>query len=188
MTRTAHPQHHGDDVVLPPLCPGTETARPVRDAPRLAWFTVLGIAHGARKAPTLPARVWAGYLALLAVAFYVLLLPVRLVQLLDPRAVHYVHRDDHGRVRAALTVKAKPGPRWAVGDHTTRHPGAGHGRLLRAALLPTLVAAADEHRVSIETTAATAALAAAYAAELPGLVDVGPGFPRGRRLRRPPRG
>ncbi|MBB2925571.1 hypothetical protein [Cellulomonas cellasea] len=183
MTRTTN--QPDDDVVLPPTCPGAETTRSLRDAPRLAWFIVLGLAHGARKAPTLPARVWAGYIALIAVVFYVpLLLPVRIVQLRDRRAVHYVHRDDRGRVRAVLTVKAKPGPRWEVGDHSTGHPGAGHGRLLRAALLPTLAAAADARGVTIEATAATAALAAAYIAELPGLVDVGHGSPRGRKLRR----
>jgi hypothetical protein len=186
MTRTT--RQHDDDVVLPPTCPGAATTRSLRDAPRLAWFIVLGLAHGARRAPSLPARAWAAYITLIAVAFYLpLLLPVRIVQLLDRRAVHYVHRDDRGRVRAVLTVKAKPGPRWDVRDHSTRRPGAGHGRLLRAALLPTLLAAADEHGVSIETIAATTALAAAYEHELPGLDDAGPGFPRGRKLRRPPR-
>lgn len=177
------------DVVLPPSCPDAETTRSLRDAARLAWFVVLGLAHGARKAPALPGRVVAGYLALVGAVFYLpLLLPYRAVALRDPRTVHYVHRDRRGRVRAVLTIKAKPGPVWVVGDHSARHPGAGHGRLLRAALLPTLTAAADTRAVIIEATAATPALAAAYLDELAGLIDVGPGRPRGRRLRRLSRG
>lgn len=53
-------------------------------------------------------------------------------------------------------------------------------------MLPELYAAADAAHVPIHATAATAALAAGYTHEHPELVDVGRGYPRGRRMRRDP--
>ena len=75
---------------------------------------------------------------------------------------------------------------WKVENHATARPGTGQGGALRAVVLPHLLAAADSHRVPILATAATTCLAVAYTAEVSGLLDDGRGFPRGRRLRRPP--
>lgn len=60
------------------------------------------------------------------------------------------------------------------------------GKALRALVLPALRAQADAAGVAIYTTAASEKLAKDYAAELPGLVDVGAGRLRGRRMRREP--
>ncbi len=75
---------------------------------------------------------------------------------------------------------------WHIGDHIAAGPGTGRGRALRILLLPELLPVADARRVTIHATAASPELAALYMAELPGLVDVGGGMFRGRRLRRPP--
>lgn len=75
---------------------------------------------------------------------------------------------------------------WHIEDHVAARPGTGRGRILRALVLPTLCSAADAASIPIYTTAANERLAADYSAELPGLLDVGRGYPRGRRLRRDP--
>lgn len=84
---------------------------------------------------------------------------------------------------AVIAIVAKH-ETWHVEDHASSKPGTGQGRALRALVLPQVLAFADERHVAILTTAANKTLAAAYAAEVPGLVDDGPGYPRGRRMRR----
>lgn len=76
---------------------------------------------------------------------------------------------------------------WHVHAHVSARPGSGQGRALRALVGPALAAAADASGTRIEAVAISRAMADRYATELPGLVDVGPGFPQGRRLRREPR-
>lgn len=77
---------------------------------------------------------------------------------------------------------------WLIQDHQSRRPGTGAGAALRSRLLPALTAAADHQFVAICTTAAIPGLAGVYAAELPGLSDVGRAWPRGRCLHRAPGG
>lgn len=77
---------------------------------------------------------------------------------------------------------------WAVQDHVAERPGTGQGRALRALVLPELIRAADVAGIPIIATAANKTLAKQYAAELPGLVDVGRGIPRGRKMQRQPQG
>ena len=60
------------------------------------------------------------------------------------------------------------------------------GRTLRALVAPALCAAADASGTPIEAAALTPRLARLYQAEFPDLVDRGPAFPVGRRLRREP--
>ena len=72
---------------------------------------------------------------------------------------------------------------WHVSDHASAAPGTGQGKKLRTALLPHLMEQGQINNIPIHATAANAKLAAVYAAELPGLEDVGAGFPRGRKLR-----
>ncbi len=71
---------------------------------------------------------------------------------------------------------------WHISNDIAAAHGIGRGRALHILLLPV----ADARRVTIHATAASPELAALYMAELPGLVDVGGGMFRGRRLRRPP--
>ena len=52
--------------------------------------------------------------------------------------------------------------------------------------MPLLMAEADRKAVTVYGTAATRSLARQYAEQLPGVVDVGRGFYRGRRLQRLP--
>lgn len=73
-----------------------------------------------------------------------------------------------------------------IEDHITATPGTGRGRALCILLMPELLSVAGARRVTILATAASPELAALYMAELPGLIDVGGGKLRGRRLRRAP--
>jgi hypothetical protein len=75
---------------------------------------------------------------------------------------------------------------WHIADHISARPGSGQGRALRDLVRGPLLAEADRQGVTIHVTAANKKLAARYAQELPGLVDVGQAFPRGRWLRRLP--
>lgn len=163
----------------PPALTGVPGPRPV-DVWRLVWWTERGFLHGMRHG-TAGGRALSTALAVLWWPALPVLLPVQAALTARPSARYYLSptRD------AALTVVATRRG-WLVEGHSCAHPGIGRGRALRALVLPELLAAADTHHVAIHTTAATSALAARYAAELPGLVDVGRGFPRGRRLRRAP--
>lgn len=77
---------------------------------------------------------------------------------------------------------------WRIGDPLATHPGdrTHRGAALRALILDPLRDAADAHHVTIHAVAATQKLADQYMTELPGLVDVGPYFPRGRKPRSAP--
>lgn len=88
---------------------------------------------------------------------------------------------------ALLGIVATP-EGWNMADHVTARTGTGRGRALRQLVFPELCAAADVAGIAIFTTAAHKRLAAEYSAELPGMVDIGRGYPRGRRLRRAPEG
>ena len=134
--------------------------------------------------------IWAGrgagraFSAVLAILWWPALplsLPVQLVLLRRRRARYYISPS-----RDAVLAVVATGRGWHVEDHASARPGTGQGRALRAYVLPELTAAADAAGIPIYTTAANEHLAQQYAEELPGLVDVGRGRPRGRRLHRPP--
>lgn len=107
--------------------------------------------------------------------------PVQLALLARRRARYYM---SPSRQAVLAVVATKHG--WHVEDHAAARPGTGQGRALRARVLPELTAAADAGGVPIYTTAANRHLAQQYATELSGLVDVGRGWPRGRRMHRAP--
>lgn len=177
-------------TVAPPWCPGVGQTRDLRDAPTLALQGLGRFAHTTRKAFSnrqLLRCLGFGYLTIVAVVLWpVLVLPWRVCELRSPRHVTYVDRDGRGRILAALTIKAGPGSQWTVGNHTARRPGTGQGRHLRERLIPALISAADVHGVTVHAVAATTELAATYCRAVPGLVDVGPNRPFGRRLQRDP--
>ncbi|MEV4902855.1 hypothetical protein AB0K08_16130 [Citricoccus sp. NPDC055426] len=152
------------------------------DAVRLVWWLQTGFRHGMTKggagARLLSGVLWIGWWPAVP-----LLIIVQAFLLLGSRRSRYYLSPDR---EAVLAIRAT-GQGWHLQDHQSRRPGTGAGRALRAQLIPTLLDAADRDGVTIYTTAATTRLAARYAAELPGLTDIGQGWPRGRLLHRPPR-
>lgn len=72
---------------------------------------------------------------------------------------------------------------WLVSDHACSQPGTGQGKRLRAQVLPQLIDIAKAQRIPIHATAANRRLAELYRQDLPGMIDAGPGFPRGRKLK-----
>ncbi|MBU5410676.1 hypothetical protein KQH95_12215 [Cutibacterium acnes] len=86
---------------------------------------------------------------------------------------------------AVLAIVAKRGA-WHIADHVAAEPSHDQGKALRERLIGPLTIAADRAGVEIRTVAANQKLADQYVAEVQGLVDAGPGMPRGRKLQRPP--
>ncbi|TDE88173.1 hypothetical protein EXU48_23930 [Occultella glacieicola] len=168
-------------MTRPPALEGLPSPR-ARDCVRFVWWAQRGYWHGVRKGRGL-GRALSLVLAVLWWPAVPLLLPVQLVLVARPRARYYMSPE---RDAVLAIVATRHG--WHVEDHATTQAGTGRGRALRSLVLPGLVAIADEQQVAILATAATSDLAAAYVAELPGLVDAGRGWPRGRRLRRSPLG
>ncbi|AWF99894.1 hypothetical protein [Clavibacter michiganensis] len=164
---------------VPPAIEGLPRAGIV-DALRIAWWMRRGFWHGFQHSRGV-ARVVALYLA---VAWWVLspLVVVLQVVLVTCPWTRYYLSPERDVVLALFGTRTG----WHIGDHIAAAPGTGRGRALRARLLPELLPVADARRVTIHATAASPELAALYMAELPGLVDVGGGMFRGRRLRRPP--
>jgi hypothetical protein len=161
---------------------GTTVAQP-RDTWRIARWTARGFALGARRG-TGASRVYYSVLTVLYWPLLPVVLPVQLLLIRSSGGRRYymtVERD------AVIAISVSPGT-WHIEDHVSARPGTGRGRALRAAVLPTLLRAADAAGIALEVTAVTDQLAAAYRADIPGLVDVGSARVRGRRLRREPGG
>lgn len=177
--------------VLPSI-PGVRPATPA-DARTIAWWTVRSVMH---RRP-----VWFKVLILGA-------LPVLLL-LLDPWSLLYVPAlmiaftfgwqwvALAARLEVAAiycpdgeplsSVSIRRGRRgWHPATHVARTIGSGHGAMLRALVVPELLAQADARGIALKATAASKSLALRYAADVPGLVDVGPGRPFGRKMRRDP--
>lgn len=173
MTSTPPPPDHID---------GTVTAGP-EDTAHLARLVETGFARAAahRENPGLT-RATCG---LAAAAFWPLLPAAVTLQLglaLRPGTRYYLSAD-----RQAVLAVGVRRDAWHVHAHVSARPGSGQGRALRALVGPALAAAADASGTRVEAVAISRAMADRYATEFPGLVDVGPGFPQGRRLRREPR-
>ncbi|MBD5382242.1 MAG: hypothetical protein HDR73_10390 [Clavibacter sp.] len=152
------------------------------DALRIAWWMRRGFWHGFQHCRRC-ARVVALYLAVAWWVLSLLVVVLHVVLVTCPWTRYYLS-PDRDVVLALFGTRTG----WHIGDHISAAPGTGRGRALRARLLPELLPIADARRVTIHATAASPELAALYMAELPGLVDVGGGTFRGRRLRRPPAG
>ena len=160
---------------------GTVTAD-LGDLLRLAWLVERGfvVAATAEANPGLT-RVACG---LAAGAFWPLLpagLALQAALTVRPGTRYYLTP-----ARDAVLAVAVRRDAWYVYCHVAEHPGTGGGRALRALVAPALCAAADATGTPIEAAALTRPLARRYRAELPGLIDCGPAFPQGRRLRREP--
>lgn len=151
-----------------------------RDALRLVWWSRRGYEHGAR-AGRGAGRAFSAVLAFLWWPAVPLSVPVQLALLRRRHARYYMSPS-----RDAVLAVVATGRGWHIEDHASARPGTGQGRALRARVLPELTAAADAGGVPIYTTAANEHLAQQYTEELAGLIDVGRGWPRGRRLHRPP--
>jgi len=167
------------EPVHPPAVEGVSRARPV-DAPRLLWWSQTGLRHGMGKghwgARTLSGLLWFGWWPA-----FPLVAIVQAVRLGRQDIRYYLSREGDAVLAIRVTRTG-----WKVEDHLSAQPGTGAGARLRRQLLPALTAAADAAGVPIHATAASTELAAQYTHELPGLVDVDRGWPRGRRLRRDP--
>jgi hypothetical protein len=163
----------------PPAIPGAPAARPV-DALRLVWWLERGLLHGARHGRG-AGRALSAFAAALWWPTAPVLLPIQAALITSHRTRYYM-TPQRDAVLAVIATRRG----WKVENHATARPGTGQGRALRALVIPALLVVADNHHVPILATAANDNLAAMYAAELPGLVDVGRGVPRGRRLRRRP--
>ena len=160
---------------------GTVTAD-LADTVRLAWLVERGFVLAATTDDNpLATRVATG---MAAAAFWPLLpaaLTLQAALTACPGVRYYLTP-----ARDAVLAVAVRRDAWHVYCHIAERPGTGQGRALRALVAPALCAAADASGTPIEATALTLRLAHLYQAELPGVVDRGPGFPQGRRLRREP--
>lgn len=166
-------------VQRPPEAPGLP-GPDRRDVLRLLWWAERGFLHGATRGSA-GSRAFSAFLA----ATWWPALPVLLVGqwwALHRRTARYYFSPDRDAV-LALVAQADG---WHVSEHYAAEPGAGRGRALRETLLPVLLGVADRDGIAIHGTAATRSLARQYAAQLPGVVDVGRGRFRGRRLQRVP--
>lgn len=166
-----------------PRPPALEGARSPRrgDAARIAWWSGRSFAYGVLAGRGPVERLTSALLALGWLVMCPIVVPLQAVLVARGAARYYVSQAGD----AVLAVSAgRDG--WCLEDHVSARPGTGQGRALRAVVLPQLLAAADAAGIEIHTTAATTTLARLYASEIPGLVDEGRGWPRGRRLRRLP--
>lgn len=170
-------------AALPPPVEGTLTGRG-RDAARLwrleqtgLWFQVGSTAATTRE------RVGAAIMGILTWVTAPTLIPtLAAVMRFRRRTYRYYLSADRTAIIGVLARRDG----WTVADHFTAHPGSGEGAALRALVCPVLVAAADHAGVPITLNASTVRTASLYAAAFPGLADVGPAWPYGRKMRRNP--
>ena len=162
----------------PPTIAGLPEPRTI-DTWRITWWNQIGYLHGARRGH----GAGRAFSAVLAIMWWFSLPLLLVVQhgLNRRRSVRYYMSPTKDAVLAVAASRKG----WAVQDHVAERPGTGQGRALRALVLPELTKAADAAGMRISATAANKTLAMQYAAELPGLVDVGRGIPRGRKMQRP---
>ena len=163
----------------PPAVDSTVEAR-TRDVPCLLWWSQrgywYGVRHGGVRGRLLSLFIAITWWPALPVA---VALQAHLVA--RPHARYYLSPERDAVIAVVATREG-----WHIEDHIAARPGTGQGAALRALVLPRLLDHADAEQITIHTTAANETLAARYAAELPGLRDVGRGRPRGRRMRRDP--
>lgn len=170
-----------DDIVArPPTIEGVSVPG-WRYAIRFQWWAQKGYWYGAWHG-RLAGRVFSTFMAIMWWPAALLGFAVQACMLIRPAARYYLSPERD----AVLAVVTTAGG-WSVDDHISKHPGTGRGKALRALVMPELCARADAEQIAIYATAANERLARQYAEELPGLVDVGRGSPRGRRLRREPK-
>lgn len=129
--------------------------------------------------------MWAGILLVACVAAPVVVAMVYPVLRLIPRTTIYWSADNSALLVVVMSGRRKR-PVWRLSDHISARPRTGSGKRLRDSLYRPLMEAADRAGVTIRANAADDRLAQVYSNELPGLVDVGRAWPRGRKLERQP--
>ncbi len=168
----------------PPSVPGAVSPRP-RDTFRVTWWMLGGFAHGARRrASSRAARTYNVATGVLWLIYLPLMWALFVAKMLSPSRRYYMSPERD----AVFAIAAKRGAVWQREDHLCARPGTGAGGRLRRRIFEHLVPLIDDAGITVISTAAHERLAQIYCAELPGLVDVGRGHPRGRELRRPPVG
>lgn len=163
----------------PPVVQGAPAAR-LRDALRIVWWSQRGYRHGAAHGHP-AARALSALLWCVSWVVFPLSVLIQLALLGRRRARYYM--TPTGDAVLAITATAKG---WQVADHLCARPGTGQGRPLRDLVLPPVRVFADETGTMLYLTAVNKKMARTYAADLPGLHDVGRAWPRGRRMRREP--
>ncbi|MDZ5146370.1 hypothetical protein [Microbacterium testaceum] len=98
---------------------------------------------------------------------------------------------------AAVKISIRPAARgeggdaagvtWVVSDYCVQRIGGQSAGRLRTLLVGPLVSAVDDVDAAVLIHAASSLHARLYRAAVDGFVDVGPAWPRGRRLYRPRR-
>jgi hypothetical protein len=170
----------GDVAARPPALAGVEEPG-ARHALRLLWWSQRGYWYGAWHG-RFAGRLFSTFLAIMWWPSLPIGVAVQAYLLRRPAARYYLSPEQDAVLAVVATAEG-----WHVEDHIAAHPGRGRGKALRALVLPELRDRADADGIAIYTTAANERLGRQYAEELPGLVDVGRGNPRGRKMRREPR-
>ena len=94
-----------------------------------------------------------------------LLVPIVLARVRSPRSRYYTTGQ---AILGVVAQRRTLEPTWLLGDHAVATQRHGHGKALRDALLPTLVATSDHHGIVLIAETRSHRLAHQYAAELPG--------------------
>ncbi len=164
-----------------PDVPGTRPPGP-GDAVRLTRWFRSGIRYSLRKATSWRTRAYLRLLLTLSGPLWILIVCLKWVELRRPGRRYYFSLDD----TAVLAFQVRRDGDWVLEDHDSQSPGTGQGLALRNLVRPQLTESLDAGGRGLHITAADVRLAAAYLAETPGMIDLGPAWPRGRQLFRPP--
>lgn len=170
-----HPPPRTSTIPRPPTVEGTVSLRWF-DGLRILGWGVIGYIHSAVRGNLVAGLMMIGWI--FSIPVLLLMQPF----VVSRRNARYYMTPERDAVLAVAATRHG----WRIDEHASAVPGTARGKALRAGVVPPLVAAADRHHVAIYGTAATPKLARIYAEALPGLVDAGPGWPRGRKLCRPP--
>lgn len=168
------------DVPRLPAIDGTVEPRFV-DVVRMPAWAVRGWWHQVLHRRQLASRIFCLLLVVAGTVMMPLLVLVQLWFVHRPASRYYMSQQRD----AILGFTATRGG-WCGSDHAVQHIGAGQGQALRQLVSGPVREHLDGYQLRLTMTAANDQVAAIYQREFPGLVDLGRGFPRGRRLRRDP--
>lgn len=161
-----------------------------RDAPRIAWWSCIGVLHR---------RAWLLRIPILVMSPLALAIEVaRIAAWVASRREFIVMYAPEGAPIACLGI-LRTTRDWKLVDHASASPGTGDGARLRSAISGNLASQADVRCIRIRARAFNQKLAEAYMADLPGLhvapsrwrrrrnVEGGQRIRHGQRLVRHPR-
>lgn len=163
-----------------PAIDGTVEPRFV-DVVRMPIWAIRGWWHQVLHRRQLASRIFCLVLVVTGTLMMPLLVLVQLWFVHRPATRYYMSQQRD----AVLGFTATRGG-WCGSDHAVQHIGAGQGHALRQHISGPIREHLDQHQLRLTMTAANDQVAAIYQREFPGLVDLGRGFPRGRRLCREP--